>query len=259
MKNFVYLFLLTFMLTSFCACNKKQDDESKSTIDSFIDDANDNVVGFDFNNNYDDSTYSGFVFGQEDYGDDMIVTGYTGEEVDTLVFPSELFGKAVVGIANDTFKDCATIHNVVFESPYSFGYDCFVGSSIESVDIHTTYGEESEVFRGFAPYCFSECKQLKSFYCSSYMTDPEAFMFYKDTALETVNLDYSFSSIYDGLFSGCTSLKEIWLPGTIEFIAEDAFEGVPKTCIIHGYNDTWLETWVKEKGYRWSGVDIYEK
>lgn len=203
---------------------------------------------------FDDSDYTGFVFGQNEYTSMMTIIGYEGDVPDLLEFPERFIGAETNSIGYEAFANDRRLKDVRFPYATSFGFDCFRGSSITSITIDDVFMPEEP--GSYSAYCFAECDQLKSFYCKAYMLGPEPYMFYNDFLLETVEFQYSFDSIYEETFSGCSSLKDVWLPGTIEFIDETAFKDVPKSCTIHGYNGTWLEQWVKDNGFKWSGEDV---
>lgn len=249
MKRFLFCLILLFSL--FTACSKEAVEEDDS--DVIANSTPDNPIG-EYAAVFDDSDYSGFVFGQNEYTNELTVTGYNGDIPELLEFPERFIGAETNSIGYGAFANDQRLKGVKFPYATSFGFDCFRGSSITSIIIDDTYMPEEP--GSFSAYCFADCAQLKSFYCKAYMLGPEPYMFCNDTVLETIEFLYSFDSIYEETFSGCSSLKDVWLPGTIEFIDESAFEGVPKSCVIHGYNDTWLEQWVKDNGFKWSGEDI---
>lgn len=51
--------------------------------------------------------------------------------------------------------------------------------------------------------------------------------------------DNSCTAVMDNAFSGCTLLRQICLPGTIEYIGQNAFAGCSKDCVFISEQDSY--------------------
>ena len=178
--------------------------------------------------------------------------GITGD----IEIPRSYKGAVITEIASNAFKDNTNLRKVTIGYPLMINADAFTNSSVTEIIIKDENGLIPETSVGFSPYCFSDCKQLKSFYCEAYMPGLEPYMFSGCSALETVTLITPTDSIPEYSFKDCSSLTEITLPGTIKSINETAFEGCNNLQTVKGFNGSYVETWAKDQGYTWVGEDV---
>ncbi len=198
-----------------------------------------------------------FIYHKFDEGD-LAIAGVKGLSGD-VEMPRTYQGAVVTHIASGAFKDNTELKKITIGYPLMIEFNAFQNSSITEVVIKDDNGLIPETAVGFSPYCFADCKELKSFYCEAYMPGVEPYMFSGCTSLETVTLITPAVEITDYAFRDCSSLTEIELPGTIQYISETAFEGCDKLQTIKGFNGSYVETWAKEQGYTWVGEDVVEE
>lgn len=194
-----------------------------------------------------------FMYHQFDDGT-LAIAGDQGI-VGDIEIPHTYKGALVTEIASGAFKDDNNLRKVTIGFPLMINGDAFTNSSVTEIIIKDGKGLIPETSIGFSPYCFSDCKQLKNFYCEAYMPGLEPYMFYNCIALETVTLITPTTIIPEYTFKDCISLTEITLPGTISNIDETAFEGCENLQTVKGYNGSYVETWAKDQGYVWVGED----
>lgn len=195
-----------------------------------------------------------FIYNQADDGT-LAITG-ASKITSNLVLPRSYQGAIITTVAPGAFQNNTEIRSVTIGYPVMIEFDAFRNSSLTDITIKDDNGIISDTVVGFSPYCFAECKDLKNFYCEAYIPDIEPYMFADCTSLESVVFITPAYEIPDYTFKNCSSLTEIELPGTIQYVAETAFEGCDNLRIIRGFNGSYLETWAKDNGYSWEGIDI---
>ncbi len=167
-------------------------------------------------------TVSGYVtpdescFTWEDYEDGVAITGYSGEDT-AIIIPETLGGKTVLTIQAGTFSTEVT-GVVLPDGMTSIGDKAFYflssllevtfGASIESVG--------AEAFEG--------CMALQTVYLNSSLASIGEMAFGYCSALRSIALNSRLTYIGEGAF--CMSgLESITIPGNVEIIDEEAFEG----------------------------------
>ena len=82
--------------------------------------------------------------------------------------------------------------------------------------------------------------------------DDEAF---SGTAVETVVLLENVEYIGEKAFSDTEKLSNIYIPSTVEYIADNAFAG--PDIVIHGIKGSYASQWAEEHGFRFIHEDIW--
>ena len=139
--------------------------------------------------------------------------------VTEVEIPERYDGLPVTAVADNAFKDCASLEKVVLpDTPVSIGSEAFAGcASLKDLNIPvniTTLGVRA----------FYQCTSLEDILLSGvfYLGD-EAFA--GCTALKRVTFGGDLKTVGNYAFSGCKKLSEAFLPDVVVEIGEGAFSG----------------------------------
>lgn len=133
--------------------------------------------------------------------------------LETVVLP-----KNIKEIREDTFVNCWSLSNI--EIPYGVEtieeYAFFDCRSLARIDIPATV-------TSIGSWAFSYAG-LKSFIVPTSVRSYGDFVFYHSTSLESAVFEDGVINIKDGLFIGCTYLRDITIPASVKSIGYDALQ-----------------------------------
>lgn len=220
MKTISKILLIALLLTSafFFSCSKEKKPEQVSSSD--------------------------FVFRENEDGS-VTVTGYIGLEKD-IVIPSEIDGKAVTALGENSFRKMKDLISVVIPDSVQV-IDCaFIEcTSLESVSIGSGVITMNGAFKGCTALktvsggektemmdeAFEGCTSLTS--ANIYSKTVSCISAYKDcTSLKSALIENGVTSL-DGVFRNCTSLESVTLPESVKQ-APAAFENCTSLKTIDG-------------------------
>ncbi len=129
-----------------------------------------------------------------------------------IVLPS-----TVKTIEYSAFSHCNSLKNITLNEGIEYiGTSAFYGTAIENIEIPTTL---KTINYGL----FTNCYNLKS-----------------------ITLHEGLTEIYNGSFQDCTSLTEITVPSTVNYIGDYVFS---QNMIIYGYEGSYAQKYVDEHMY----------
>ena len=159
------------------------------------------------------------------------VARYAGADKN-VVFPSEIKGKKVTGVASVTKKvpdNYREIVSVVLPEGYTtIGDYAFFGcENLESITLPSTLVT-------IGRQAFRDCKKLKSVTMPDSVLEIGEDSFGFCTALTDIRLSRSLKEIPKYAFQGCDSLVEIELPESVEAIMKGCFvsQGLKKITVL---------------------------
>lgn len=150
--------------------------------------------------------------------------------------------KNIISIRECAFEECYELRSVTFSKDLSdIGMNAFFACwDLESIDL-----PDGLITIEFG--AFSSCTSLTSVKIPGSVDRLEGNAFGGCTSLETLIISEGVESFFESeLFSNCPELKVIYLPKSVEIIAEGIFTGDDKISEIY-YNGTRAE---------WAEVDI---
>lgn len=188
--------------------------------------------------------------------DGYYIAHFNGFEEDKMIVPSMIDGKAIKGIAQDAFKGCVAVKQVII----SEGIEIIENKafkeckSLESVSFPSTLkriGSDDAKERDGAftctnlrsilipnateyvgPYTFASCKNLQQVQMSDHVIAIEKGTFYNCQHLRDVTLPKELLVIEEDAFMLCIGLKEIRIPMGTQELKECAFANT-KMAEIH--------------------------
>ncbi len=211
MKKFLALLLAFLMIFALAACSKNETPEDENGgIEDF---ASENVFK---NNDIGTFTYDVNKDGRYE------ITGYstTSAVAHEITIPSSIDDVAVTGIADEAFKSCSTITNIIIpESVTYIGKLAFFGC--DKLTKVTVPASVKEIGAG----AFRNCTALAEVVLPAGVTVIEDNLFWDCTSLTKVNLTDSITAIGTGAFWNCDAIKDITLPASVTEIGATAFYG----------------------------------
>ncbi len=164
--------------------------------------------------------YTVTTIGGNSFG--MHGSGASGNQYITkVVIPS-----SVTKIDTSAFEGCSNLKTVVLSENITYiGNDAFQRSGI-------TFAELPAALTSTGYNIFDECKSLKviDFSKVTKMTHLEDCFVMNCTALEWISLPEGIKSIDGKAFQGCTSMKAVYLPSTLEKINSSDWSGAFGDC-----------------------------
>ena len=185
-----------------------------------------------------DLTYNDFKYIVSS-DDTITIMGYTGS-AETVDVPVEIDGKKITSIGDNAFADCSSLTELTIpEGVTTLGESFIRGTSIASITVPKTVTEATDAFFGctslksliFADGIKSipkricnqgddddlseeEQLQLEEIVIPSSVTtiEDEAFLNWKSLKKVTFEQPAELISIENGVFSGCSSLRELIIP-----------------------------------------------
>ena len=155
------------------------------------------------------------------------------KQLQTVVIPNH-----VDWLGWECFMNCTALESVTFEKPCQITETdsyCFANCGFKTFEIPNSMTLLCEGF-------FDGCSSLETvtFEENSQMTEFSYSCFYGCTSLKNIELPDSLEYIADTCFYNCTSLTEITIPSSVEFIASDAFYNCPNltTIIVNQSEDS---------------------
>ena len=85
------------------------------------------------------------------------------------------------------------------------------------------------------------------------LVEAEAFI---GTAEERIVFQPSLKSIGERAFADTAALKEVYIPSSVVYISDNAFQGVGKLT-VYGVPRSYAQGWAKKHGYSFVTVDIW--
>ena len=149
----------------------------------------------------------------------MLITGFKKQATfSTLVVPSVINGKTIVGIADDALKNTHDGHaqKIIFPDTVTYvGAEALAGTAIPIVfNGNVSYVGES---------AFKSCTALESISLASGMENIPFMAFFECSSLKTINLPEGVKTIDENAFEGCSAMKTVVLPSTLTSIQDSAF------------------------------------
>lgn len=199
---------------------------------AFSDDVSDD--GEDLTSETPDTSAEHFVTGA--YGEGLIINGYNG--TDSLVkIPAEIDGKAVVAIGTGAVKDITTEDSVltiteiiVPDSVKQIAISAFSGCK-ELVSLTVPFVGGSESQNGYLGYVFGAYtaggnktvlpESLITVVAGGTAVVDDAFK--NSENVQNIILN-NVTSVGKNAFSGCTSLKKLYIPDTVTSIGDGALD-----------------------------------
>lgn len=149
---------------------------------------------------------------------EITITGYEGEDFDSVEIPSVIDGYNVKRIGDGAFSGCTRMTSLVIpDGVTSLGNSAFYNCSyLESITIpNTVTSLGSSVFYG--------CINLKSVTIPDGVTSIENRAFYNCASLESATIPNTVTSLGESAFCGCTLLSEIAIPNGVTSIEGSTF------------------------------------
>ena len=141
-----------------------------------------------------------------DYGEGILIEGYSGEPVN-LEVPEKIDGKTVVAIGENAFLNQPKMKKIVLPKTVT--------------EIGVT--------------AFADCKHLTTVQAEGVVTVGEA-AFQGCEELKSVTLSSSLKTIEDRAFHSCGKLEELTTPSTLQTIGTDALAGCGNLVLIPNGN-----------------------
>lgn len=130
------------------------------------------------------------IFQAEDDGGYALITQYNGFDDTTIVIPSAINGKPVIGIWNKVFENCTSLEEVIFEEGCKY----------------------------IANNVFSGCSKLKKVKLPKSLLEIGDSSF-ANTGIEEIAIPPSVKTIGNNAFCGCRKLNNIVLPPNLRCIS----------------------------------------
>lgn len=195
------------------------------------------------------------------------VVKYNGnDEVEEVMLPDFVNGKAVSAIGDSVFKNRKSLKRVFFsETLKSIGASAFEGcenleavllvDGVETIGIHAFSGCSSlsdvflsEELKSIGKYAFYECGSIKRIKLHGKVTVIEAYAFADCTALQSIVIPDSVKTVGRNAFSGCSSMREAVIGEAVESIGKFAFDKCNDLVSLFyaGGEDKWGSVTVEE-------------
>lgn len=191
----------------------------------------------------------------------IIITGYSGSSINTLVIPSKINDIPVSQISENAFRNCSTIKNIEIPNGVSTLNSClFLNcTNLETVTIPASVSYISKS-------AFLECANLKTIFVDNdnpYYKSIDGNLYSKDGAtlyLYTVGKsDESFSipihvTTIDEYAFYKSNLEKIIIPSSVSAVKSNAFlqcKNLTIYCELPEKPDCWPYTWVDNANVVW--------
>ncbi len=185
---------------------------------------------------------------------------------------SVIISDGLTSIGENAFSSCTSLRNLTIpNSVASIGsgafWDC---SSLNTVRL-------SSNIKAINARTFYSCTSLESIEIPVGITSIGSEAFFNCTALKNIDLPNSITAIGDNAFSStglteivipegvttierrmfydCPSLSKIVIPRSVTSIEDNVFYMCKNLNSIHGYSNTFAETWANSNGYTFVAID----
>lgn len=146
------------------------------------------------------------------------VTGFSGQNKKTLIFPNRYNGQPVTQMMPQSFEECEVNEAIMIEGIQSIGEKAFYGcSGLKQVVFPNTV-------RQIGDSAFRACQMLGTAPLPASIVEIGRYSF-AETGLKTVNIPKSVLWIGEGAFEDCKRLLSVTLPDGIGNIPDRLFKG----------------------------------
>ena len=182
-------------------------------------------------------TDNGYVYKIE--GNGVVIVGYKGDDT-SIEIPQSISGKQVVEIGFEAFRNSEITSVKIPFGVKTIGAYAFFNAPIESIEI-----PETVTFIGNSAFCFTNLTEFKTPMGIS-VVSAEMFMFCQN--LESVIITDNITQIDYGAFAYCPSLEAVYVPYSVDYIADDAFEGWFDGFVLYGEEDSYAQQYAEDEG-----------
>lgn len=159
------------------------------------------------------------------------------------------FAEDITSIGASAFSDCESLTSFTIPNTCeTVGVFSFSGSGLTSLYVPSSVTTMYNT-------AFSNCKNLKTVDLDADIKILDPYMFRGCTNLESVTLPENLTWLKWNVFENCASLRTITIPHTVTKIDTSAFKGCERLCEIRGYKGTEAETFAKNKGIPFTGLN----
>ena len=146
------------------------------------------------------------------------ISGFTGGNIRTLIFPNSYNGKPVTRILANTFEGCDVQEIVMTDGITVIEEAAFKNcKQLKQLILPASLREIGDA-------AFAGCSQLGSAAMPGKLEQIGRYAF-KDTAMKQITLPDSLLWIGDGAFMNCRKLSGIQFPGNLEVLPKEIFKG----------------------------------
>jgi len=179
-------------------------------------------------------TDSGYVYKIE--GNGVVIVGYKGDDTN-IEIPQSISGKQVVEIGFEAFRNSEITGVVIPFGVKRIGAYAFFNAPVESIEI-----PETVTFIGNNAFSFTN---LTEFETPMGISTVSAEMFMLCQNLKSVIITDNVTQIDYGAFAYCPSLEAVYIPYSVDYIADDAFDGY-FDLVLYGEEDSYAEQFAEE-------------
>ncbi|MBE6547867.1 MAG: leucine-rich repeat domain-containing protein [Ruminococcaceae bacterium] len=218
MKKLLAIILVVLMSISVVSCNRKKDEEEKSSVKDYAD-----------SRKYQIKDANGTVLGELTYDfkgtDEAIITKYTPSIADlhSVVIPEVIpdAERTVVGIGSEAFYACSYVTAVYMPNTITHigdgaFYQCSAMYKVILPEELTSIGKNA----------FAECSSLTIIqFCEDAVVSTIGDRAFSRCSIEQLAIPEGVKTIGQGAFFECEYLTSVSLPDSVEAIGEAAFAG----------------------------------
>ncbi len=172
----------------------------------------------------------------------IYISDYNGTE-ETVIIPSEIDGKTVMGIGVSSFSQCNTIKYLIISEGITDvldnGFDgtFYSCENLESVSLPST-------LKTIGKSAFSGCIKLSEINLPEGLVSIGDYAFSSCIRLKNINLPESLTSIGRSAFHSCRAIEKLVIPDRVTQIGEGAFNlNYDDRIPIYGNPDAYIKTY----------------
>lgn len=159
-----------------------------------------------------------FTYKKSTQYDGYAVTGFNGDNKNTIIFQNRYRNKDVVEVADSAFSECEMQEAIFSEGYVKIGSRAFSGcTALSQVILPTSLKEIGD-------YAFASCGKLTSIALPQNMMQIGKYSF-ASTSIKTIAFPVSLLLLEDGAFSDCSKLDNLVIPPNIPRIPDNCFSG----------------------------------